>query len=262
MNGNIVSFIRELCEEHNISIGELEKKLGFSQGLISRWDKNSPSIDKIVAVANSLNVTTDYLLGRDKKKQSPKIEECFIEKLINDTKNNRLNWKPSSYQYINESTIIALSFGYLQIKEVEYLGGIDAVYELEFNASCLYLVSTNYNSVSSSLLLMQVDKSCISNENNLIIISSRSEDDKIGNLENEVNRYLETNTVKDKSRTIMLNYVNNDAGLDLPYEPIPYSRIVNNCLSNNEIPGFVLDARQGSFLFNQILQIWEKIGCD
>lgn len=48
-------------ERKNMSLPQLETALGFSSGLISKWDKSSPSIDKVAKVAAFLDVTLDYL---------------------------------------------------------------------------------------------------------------------------------------------------------------------------------------------------------
>lgn len=60
--------IKELAKEKKISIRELEKNLGFSNGAINKWDYKAPS-DKLEKVANYFDVSTDYLLGRSKKKR-------------------------------------------------------------------------------------------------------------------------------------------------------------------------------------------------
>ncbi|MCS6142279.1 helix-turn-helix transcriptional regulator [Latilactobacillus curvatus] len=61
--------IKQLASEHAMSIAELERKLNFANGSISKWDKQSPSMDRITVVADYFNVTTDYLIGRN---QTPK----------------------------------------------------------------------------------------------------------------------------------------------------------------------------------------------
>lgn len=56
--------IKQLCEEHGITIAELERELGFSNSTIRKWGQGiSPSIDKIVKVANRFDVSVDYLIG-------------------------------------------------------------------------------------------------------------------------------------------------------------------------------------------------------
>lgn len=56
--------IRRLCQEHEITIAELERKCGISNGVIAKWDKDtkSPKIYAVAAVANYFGVTVDYLL--------------------------------------------------------------------------------------------------------------------------------------------------------------------------------------------------------
>ena len=61
---SILKNIQLLCKGRSISVPKLEKELGFSNGSMYNWDKNSPSIDKLQKVADYLNVSTDYLLGR------------------------------------------------------------------------------------------------------------------------------------------------------------------------------------------------------
>ncbi|WP_405154746.1 helix-turn-helix domain-containing protein [Paenibacillus sp. FSL K6-0108] len=59
---NIVDNIRELCKESSTSIPKLEKELGFGNGAIYNWNKNSPSIDKLQKVADLFNVSVERVL--------------------------------------------------------------------------------------------------------------------------------------------------------------------------------------------------------
>ncbi|HAQ0745430.1 TPA: helix-turn-helix transcriptional regulator [Enterococcus faecium] len=56
--------VKMLADKHKISIVELEEKLNFSKNSLYAWKKSKPSIDKLNAVADYFNVSTDYLLGR------------------------------------------------------------------------------------------------------------------------------------------------------------------------------------------------------
>ena len=60
----ISGIIKDLCENKDSSFAKLERDLGFGNGTIRNWDKNSPSVDKLQKVANYFKVSTDYLLGR------------------------------------------------------------------------------------------------------------------------------------------------------------------------------------------------------
>ncbi len=53
-----------LCDENNLSLTGLERELGFGKSTVRKWDKNAPSIDKVLLVADYFDVTMDYLIGR------------------------------------------------------------------------------------------------------------------------------------------------------------------------------------------------------
>lgn len=60
--------IKILLKERSMTLAELERKLNFGNGSMSRWNKSTPSGDKIQKVADYFNVSTDYLLGRTDKR--------------------------------------------------------------------------------------------------------------------------------------------------------------------------------------------------
>ena len=61
----IVDRIKVLCAMKKMSISDLEEQLEFSKGSIYKWDKSSPSFEKVIKVANYFNVTLDYMAGMD-----------------------------------------------------------------------------------------------------------------------------------------------------------------------------------------------------
>lgn len=62
----IVDRIQKLANEAGISIAALERATGLSNGIIKKWQTQSPSCDKIITLANYLNTTTEYiLLGKE-----------------------------------------------------------------------------------------------------------------------------------------------------------------------------------------------------
>ena len=61
--------IKTLCKERNITIAELERRSGISNGQIRKWDNTTPGSDKLLAIADYFDVSTDYLLGRSDKKR-------------------------------------------------------------------------------------------------------------------------------------------------------------------------------------------------
>ncbi|MCI1904616.1 MAG: helix-turn-helix transcriptional regulator [Enterococcaceae bacterium] len=66
---SIVSRIKDLAQEKKMTIAELERTVGISNGQIRKWDDRTPGIDKIQKVADYFDVSTDYLLGRTEKRR-------------------------------------------------------------------------------------------------------------------------------------------------------------------------------------------------
>lgn len=61
------------------TIAALERELGLSNGIIKKWRAQSPSCDKVVKIANYLNVSTDYLiLGKSVSSHLDKTEEALL----------------------------------------------------------------------------------------------------------------------------------------------------------------------------------------
>lgn len=69
-NVKTVETIRALCKKKKTSLTRLEEKLGFSNGYIGKMAKrpSSPPYDKLVAIANELEVTVADLTG---EKENP-----------------------------------------------------------------------------------------------------------------------------------------------------------------------------------------------
>ncbi|MFC2282347.1 MAG: helix-turn-helix domain-containing protein [Lachnoanaerobaculum saburreum] len=61
--------IKKLCESNSISIFSLEKKLGFGNGTISRWDNSSPTVANLKKVADYFGVTIEELLSQEELKE-------------------------------------------------------------------------------------------------------------------------------------------------------------------------------------------------
>lgn len=53
----IYKYISDICAKREISIAKLEKDVGFALGTVRRWGAVMPSVDKMVKVADYLNVT-------------------------------------------------------------------------------------------------------------------------------------------------------------------------------------------------------------
>nr|DAJ29607.1 MAG TPA: repressor protein [Caudoviricetes sp.] len=63
---SLLDRIKIKAKEQGLTIPGIEEKLSFGKHSMYRWDTNSPSVDKVVSVANLLNVSVDYLItGND-----------------------------------------------------------------------------------------------------------------------------------------------------------------------------------------------------
>ena len=65
----ILENIKRLCRERNTSIFALEKALGIGNGVIGKWSKSSPTVEKLAAVADYFGVTVDELLQTDNQSE-------------------------------------------------------------------------------------------------------------------------------------------------------------------------------------------------
>lgn len=58
-----VELVKKLCKEKKIPISKLETSCGFGNGYIRKLKEGKFPSDRLVKIAEFLNVTTDYLLG-------------------------------------------------------------------------------------------------------------------------------------------------------------------------------------------------------
>lgn len=54
--------IREICKEKGLTVTFVEKEAGLSNGIISKWNQSSPTVNNLQAVAKVLNIKVDKLL--------------------------------------------------------------------------------------------------------------------------------------------------------------------------------------------------------
>lgn len=87
-NELLVKSVRDLCKKNNIPISQLESELNFGAGLISRWTKSSPSLDKIVDIADYYRVTLDEVVGRKQK-----LSDDFLNILCRKTEDKTIEWQ-------------------------------------------------------------------------------------------------------------------------------------------------------------------------
>lgn len=113
---NLRDRIKELANQRKVSVAELERALGFGNGSISKWNKQSPSTEKLKQVADYFQVSLDYLVGRsdDKYDLSPQekidigIEAEKMMKGLNDEGSINFYGEPMSDED-KEATLSALN---------------------------------------------------------------------------------------------------------------------------------------------------------
>lgn len=83
--------IRKLRIAKSMSQVELAKKLGVTKQSVSNWENDNiqPSIEMLIKISQTLNVSTDYLLSLDNRQYIEvsglsKEEIAHIQQIIND----------------------------------------------------------------------------------------------------------------------------------------------------------------------------------
>ena len=75
----IVKRIKQKCAEKGTTMGTLEKELGFANGSIRRWDERVPGADRVLTLANRLEISVDWLLtGKEPGNLTPE-EQILID---------------------------------------------------------------------------------------------------------------------------------------------------------------------------------------
>lgn len=75
---SLVEKLKSLCEGKSTNFAAVERALDFGQGTIRKWDKSSPSTDKIEAIADYFGVSVDYLLGRENGSDESEFDSTFF----------------------------------------------------------------------------------------------------------------------------------------------------------------------------------------
>ena len=71
---NSVEKVKALCKERKIPISRLEKELGYANGYIGQLRKGTFPNDRLVEIANYLNVPTAYLTGEEQNNKPATLE--------------------------------------------------------------------------------------------------------------------------------------------------------------------------------------------
>lgn len=66
---SLLNRVKELAKHKNVSLAEIERNTGLSNGSITKWDKSSPKAESLQKVAAYFDVSTDYLLNLTNKRR-------------------------------------------------------------------------------------------------------------------------------------------------------------------------------------------------
>jgi HTH-type transcriptional regulator, competence development regulator len=80
------SNIRKLREKENLSQKDFAKKIGISNVVLSRYEKDErkPDYDMLNKIADYFEVTIDYLLGREEKVKTKEDSLEEVNKLVKE----------------------------------------------------------------------------------------------------------------------------------------------------------------------------------
>lgn len=112
-NNIIVDSIKKLCKDKNITVSQLEKEIGLSQGLVSKWMNTTPSLDKIVDIADYFHVSIDEVVGY-------KQDDMFLTMLCDLTNSKKIKWFMVNKDTTEKVANIEKTFPYEYYDEEKY----------------------------------------------------------------------------------------------------------------------------------------------
>lgn len=85
--------IRDIAKTRGLSINRLEQELGFARSSINKFNKNTPSVEKLQQIAERLDVTVDNLMTGKEADENPLTsrDERDIEKILEQTREQLMN---------------------------------------------------------------------------------------------------------------------------------------------------------------------------
>lgn len=96
--------IKQRREQLDISQEQLAQQIGTSQKQISKYEtgKNSPTADVLDALADALNTTVDYLLGRTDTPERPLRSEMDLDEIEKEVIRILRSKKPADRKRVME----------------------------------------------------------------------------------------------------------------------------------------------------------------
>lgn len=207
-NKAIAKNIKTNIQESGFTLSEIEKTLGFSPGLISRWGKSLPTLDRVISIAEHINMSLDELVG-------------FELTLSEDMTNN--------YDFVVEDLIIKSNTGqiewdaYNNIMHCPLYDNLDTYYHTSALSDCdayeiyIYPYMDGYILITASIYMEYGDDMTV--KVRFIVIPDKTseavvhlvDENKIYKLWNILHLKYFGEFDKDKSDELIRNYVINES---------------------------------------------------
>ena len=78
---NIVQNIEKIAKAQGLTLTEIERRCGFSKSSIRKWSENIPNVQKVISVSEILNVSVDYLLGTDIRREFDNVAQQLLDEV-------------------------------------------------------------------------------------------------------------------------------------------------------------------------------------
>ncbi len=158
-NETLVKSIKQLCNKNNITVSQLEKELGFSPSLISRWVKNSPSLDKVIDIADYFHESLDVVVGH-KLAHSENQTMKFVNSVYEKTKSKGMIW------YVYDEVHPLIYDNVYLFKDITYKGWTKEFYYSKYENGyfilLIFYLKINYEITDTALsLYIQPDQESI-----------------------------------------------------------------------------------------------------
>lgn len=81
---SIYERITAMCADKGISIRQLEREIGMSNGSSSRWKNGTPNGEALIKLSAYFNVSTDFILGIEEIKKNNSTIAGAALKMMNN----------------------------------------------------------------------------------------------------------------------------------------------------------------------------------
>lgn len=88
---DIASKIKSTASANNVKLGDMFAELGISQNTLHNMKTSIPKSDTLALIADYLNVSVDYLLGREVQKNAPDSIRSAVINAVNRLPEEKLD---------------------------------------------------------------------------------------------------------------------------------------------------------------------------